>query len=153
MESSSTTQHHQEPQILLENIILIETSLKRLPSIEIKDITKVKQDLSFNLINTDFLQPKFSVTLEVTLKIEYETNTLIEIKVANAGSFAKNGNFLDQNLLEFVNVNAPALIFPFIRETISSLSQKAMVGPILLQPINFIQMYKESQEKKNNPDV
>ncbi len=48
---------------------------------------------------------------------------------------------------QFVNVNAPAIIFPFIREHLSSLSSKAGLNPILLQPVNFVKM---AQDKNDN---
>lgn len=39
----------------------------------------------------------------------------------------------------FANINGPAIIFPFLREHLASVSMKAGINPIILQPINFVQ--------------
>ena len=64
-------------------------------------------------------------------KIEYT----FEVKIV--GFFEKSGSpsISDD---QFVKINAPAIIFPFIREHISSLALKGGIGTILLPPLNFI---------------
>lgn len=49
----------------------------------------------------------------------------------------------------FTNVNAPAIIFPFLREHLASISMKAGIQPIMLQPVNFV---KNSEVEKNESE-
>ena len=47
----------------------------------------------------------------------------------------------------FTNVNAPAIIFPFLREHLASISAKSGISPIMLQPINFVKNIEGKQDK------
>ena len=40
----------------------------------------------------------------------------------------------------FSKVNAPAIIFPFVREHLASVSMKAGINPILLPAVNFVKL-------------
>jgi len=40
----------------------------------------------------------------------------------------------------FGKINAPAILFPFIRENLASISMKAGINAILLSPINFVKL-------------
>lgn len=74
----------------------------------------------------------------------------------------------DQKILQqFADINGPAIIFPFLREHLASMSLKAGIPPIMLPPINFIKLSasktegseflvhekKSTYEDKNNPAV
>ncbi|GAB4130821.1 MAG: hypothetical protein OHK0045_17840 [Raineya sp.] len=48
---------------------------------------------------------------------------------------------------DFAKINAPAIIFPFVREHLASVSMKAGINAILLPPINFVKMSEKT--KKN----
>jgi preprotein translocase subunit SecB len=41
------------------------------------------------------------------------------------------------DLADFSRLNAPALIFPYVRETIASTSLKAGIPPVIIPPINL----------------
>lgn len=45
------------------------------------------------------------------------------------------------------NVNAPAIIYPFVREHIASLTAKAGVDALLIPPFNFVDHYQRLKEK------
>ncbi len=49
---------------------------------------------------------------------------------------------------EFSKVNAPAIIFPFVRETIADLTLKAGFSPLLLPPINIRALVARENKKK-----
>ncbi len=62
----------------------------------------------------------------------------------------------DKTLEVFSNINCPAIIFPYIRETIADLSRRAGFPALHLNPINFIELDKERkkglEEKKSTPN-
>jgi len=53
-----------------------------------------------------------------------------------AGVFEKSGNST-LNLEQFGQINGAAIIYPYIREHLSSLSAKAGLGLIFIPPVNL----------------
>jgi preprotein translocase subunit SecB len=45
------------------------------------------------------------------------------------------------------SINCPAIIFPYIRETLADLTRRAGFEPLHLDPINFIELAKQQDEK------
>lgn len=52
-------------------------------------------------------------------------------------------------LKQFSAINCPAIMFPYIRETIADLTRRAGFQPLHLNPVNFIQLAKEREEQLN----
>lgn len=53
-------------------------------------------------------------------------------------------------LEEFAKVNAPALLLPFAREIISSITSKTPLPHLLLPPINVFALSKKSKTRKTS---
>lgn len=49
---------------------------------------------------------------------------------------------------QFAKINCPAIIFPYIRETIADLTRRAGFPPLHLDPINFVEMGKQVEKAK-----
>ncbi|MDY0281713.1 MAG: protein-export chaperone SecB [Salinivirgaceae bacterium] len=127
----------------LLNILLIESSFKREPQIDFDN-----QDLHNN-INIDVQNStESSNILYVTVIMNFDTSIknkkFISSKIVMLGVF-EYGEELTLSLDSFANINAPAIIFPFIREHLSNVSMKAGIQPILLPPINFVELAKEKK--------
>ena len=88
---------------------------------------------------------KVVVRIIAHIKLEDEENTYATSQVDYAGIFEKIGEPLI-NPQDFGHVNGAAMIYPFIREHISSLAAKSGIGILLLPPINFVKL---NQEKVN----
>jgi len=54
----------------------------------------------------------------------------------------------EKTLKQFSEMNCPAIMFPYIRETIADLTRRAGFPPLHLNPINFIQLAKERESKQ-----
>jgi len=67
---------------------------------------------------------------------EYRDKEQVKATISMVGIFEKFGDS-PLNLEQFGNVNAAAIIFPYIREHLSNLSAKAGLGLIFLPPFNF----------------
>lgn len=50
-------------------------------------------------------------------------------------------------LKQLSDMNCPAIMFPYIRETIADLTRRAGFQPLHLNPINFIQLAKDREER------
>jgi preprotein translocase subunit SecB len=60
---------------------------------------------------------------------------LFELSVTIQGIFEQEES-ATLKLEEFAKLQAPAILFPFVRETIHSMTSRTPYGPILLKPIN-----------------
>lgn len=129
----------------LLNIILIESTFKRASHIDFSsenvhnniDID-IQNSITDNILGVTVIL-KFNTTIE---DIEMVSS---EIKMGGNFEFGENTNI---PLEDFGNINAPAIIFPFIREHLSNVSMKAGIQPILLPPINFVNLAKKKKELK-----
>ena len=128
----------------LLNIILIESSFKREPIIEF-DNKEIK-----NNINIDVQNSIDGKNLFVTVILNFDTSLhekkFIVSKIKMLGIF-EFGEKTKLSIEDFGYINAPAIIFPYIREHLSNVSMKAGIQPILLPPINFVKLAKEKRKK------
>ena len=71
------------------------------------------------------------------------------VEVKQSGLFVIDG--VDDELKDvFLNIRCPEVIFPYARETISSLVQKAGFPPIFIAPIDFNALYQQEQSKNKH---
>ena len=69
-----------------------------------------------------------------------------------AGSVFQFDGVPDEKILkQFATINCPAIIFPYIRETIADLTRRAGFPPLHLDPVNFIELAKKREA--NNPET
>ncbi len=72
-----------------------------------------------------------------------EINRLLTLEVGIAGAFFTNGKFEDEIEKNLVRIQIPALLFPYVRATISSIFSNAGFGAVVLPLINIQEMAKE----------
>jgi preprotein translocase subunit SecB len=129
-------------QISLKNILLLESNFTRTWTIDFDsqdfennvdiDVENIRNDPYLNVI----------VNLYFNAGVKDDLHIKAFVKMIGVFQFEEND---DIQIEQFSNVNAPAIIFPFVREHLSSLSVKAGLSPILLAPVNFVKL---SEEKK-----
>ena len=55
----------------------------------------------------------------------------------------------DDNMLnKLVTINCPAILFPYLRESIADLTRRAGFDPLHIDPINFIELARQRAEKE-----
>lgn len=129
----------------LLHIILLESFFKRADKIEISG------EKSANNLQVDTAHSYEGRILSVTTVLKFsvfrENIHEIDSMVKMAGIFEtpENPEFSVEN---FATINAPAIIFPFIREHLASVSMKAGMPAILLPPINFVKMAEDKNTKQ-----
>ncbi|MBU6459336.1 MAG: protein-export chaperone SecB [Proteobacteria bacterium] len=91
------------------------------------------------------------LTVRVTAKAGEKVVFLVE--VAQAGIF-EIGNAAGDNLNGVLGVACPTVLFPYAREAVSAAISRAGFPPVLLNPVNFENLYAEQlkaqQEAKND---
>jgi len=117
------------------NILLIESHFNREVLIDFQQPIANNFDVAVNTDKNEITN-QFGVSVKAILKGVQGDKIPFTIEVTMAGVFEKFGHppYSDE---QFTSINAPAIIFPFIREHISSIAVKAGIGAILLPPVNF----------------
>lgn len=123
------------------------------------------------LMNSEFIRSENSISsenensLNIELKIENEGEKLFGVKVLlnfESVNNEKENIFTSKIIMkgifelegdtppfiyEFYYVNAPAIIYPYIREHLNSLTVKAGLPPVNIPPFNFVAFGKDYIEK------
>ena len=87
----------------------------------------------------------YEVSLTTSITGRDETQTLFIIELVYAGIFTFQGETND-NIQPALLIDCPQLLFPFARSIVSSVTQNGGFPPLLLQPVNFAQLYIDSQK-------
>ncbi len=141
-----------QPGIRVEFIILISDEFNREPNpTDTKTGLNIKQDFHFEKYfnNPDSKEESTHAQLTVTLNLDVldgTGNICYHLKVKYLGSFQKDLEDSNMDLLSFINNHAPAIIYPYIREHVSSLTLKAGIPALYLPPINLIALMQESEK-------
>ena len=88
----------------------------------------------------------FEVALTVTVTARHGDKTAFLVEATQAGVFVLK-NIPQENMEPVLAVACPNLLFPFAREVISSATTRAGFAPVVLQPVNFEQLYVERQQQ------
>lgn len=126
----------------IENILLMSCTFNRTPTVEFNsEEVKALFDIS---VDTNVTDNKVIVT--EFLKFEQRFKDVVEIscEITMVGVFEKVGE-LGISLEEFGNINAAAILFPYVRENLSNLSLKSGIGNLILPPANFVEMYRDKK--------
>lgn len=83
-----------------------------------------------------------SVTVTITANLGDQVNFLIE--AAQAGIFQIR-NLPEAEIDPILGVACPNILFPYLRETVSDVVNRAGFPPVLLAPINFDALYAQQR--------
>jgi len=84
------------------------------------------------------------LTVTVTCKLEDKTAYLAEIH--QAGIFAMK-NFDENVLHQTLGTYCPNVLFPYARQLVSELVMNGGFQPLILQPVNFDQLYAQQMQQ------
>ena len=138
----------QAPQFNIQRIFTKDISFEspNAPAIftkEWKPEIKLDIDTSTNKLDESVFEVVLSVT--VTASLGEETAFLCEVQ--QAGIFAI-GEMPDQNKAHMLGSYCPNLLFPYARETISNLVNRATFPPLILAPVNFDAIFAAYMQKR-----
>jgi preprotein translocase subunit SecB len=100
-------------------------------------------EVNFNLgVNANSVGPDlYDVTLTIRAEAKRENMTAFIIELAYAGVFTITGIPQDQ-MEPVLFIEAPRLLFPFARAIISDLTRDGGFTPLMLNPIDFVDLYR-----------
>ena len=90
-------------------------------------------------------EKQFEVTLSVDVNAAVGDATLFitELKYA---AIVEIGEISEDHLHAFIMIEIPRLLFPFARSVIANAVSEGGFPPFLLQPVDFVEMYRQTAE-------
>lgn len=138
------------PQVILQKIYLKDASLE-LPNAPAV-FTQQEQpsiDLQLNTSAQPLGNDNFQVTLSITVTAKLPAgDTAFLIEVHQCGIFGVRGFPTAEDVEAVLGTYCLAQVFPFARESVADLIQRAGFPAILLQPVNFDALYMEHRNRR-----
>jgi preprotein translocase subunit SecB len=108
---------------------------------------QVNQDIGTEVNKID--DEHYEVVLRITITVAEGDNTAYLIEVQQAGIFMAKG--LEQpQLTQLLNTQCPAILFPYARELIDSVSVRGSFPALMLPPINFDALFQQAVAEQRN---
>lgn len=98
-------------------------------------------------LNHEFRESKKELVVLVGIK-QQSGNSPYYFEVQAGGLFKFKDGPDERLVKQFAAMNCPAIIFPYLRETIADLTRRAGFPPLHLAPINFVALSKNLPGKK-----
>ena len=80
-------------------------------------------------------------------------NVPYHFEIKGAGLFQFDNTPEEKVLNQLSTINCPAILFPYVRETIADITRRAGFPPLHLAPINFIALANEREAEKKKAAV
>ena len=135
-----------ESGFIIKNIILVESNFSRVNNV-VFDSPKNNININVNVAVANNI-----ITVEETIDLvqKHGDNEQMKFHVKMVGIFEKIGESELNDLDKFGRINGASIIYPYIREHITSVTLKAGVGAVLLPPVNFTNQVVEKQINKES---
>lgn len=101
-----------------------------------------KTDLNLRSSHTAVGETIHEVVLTITVEAKEDDTTLFLVELQQAGLFHIDG-YSEDEFKALIGSFCPNMLFPYARETISSVVAKGGFPEFLLQPINFDALYAQ----------
>ena len=104
-------------------------------------------DVQFNIAVNKVADDVHEVSLKIEVAARSDQGVHFLIDLSYGGLFGLR-NFPEDALGAFLLVEAPRLLFPFARQIVADCSQQVGFPPLLLDPINFANLYAKRQQER-----
>jgi preprotein translocase subunit SecB len=97
----------------------------------------------------------YEVVLTITITAKVNDKNLFLVEAAQAGLFQIR-NVPQQDIGPLLGVACPNTLFPYLRETISTVTARAGFPPVMLAPMTFEGIYQQQlqqQQQQQNPKL
>jgi preprotein translocase subunit SecB len=141
--SGVATQGATGPILSIEKIYLKDASLEvpNAPQIFLEAV-QPEIEVQMNTRSAHLTDSLYESVLTITVTARAGERTVFLVEAAQAGIFQIAG-FGTEELSAILGIGCPTSIFPYARETISSMVNRAGFPPINLAPISFEQLYQQ----------
>jgi preprotein translocase subunit SecB len=129
----------QSKNIKVANILLIKSEFERNP----QKTPDTKENVEIKIqVGRGIEESTKNLISEVTIEA-IQPDKLWQAKIKMVGIFEQTG-LSEEEQQNFLKINAPAIVFPFVREHLALLTMKSGITPLMISPVNFVALSKES---------
>jgi preprotein translocase subunit SecB len=134
---------------LLQQLYVKDVSFESPNSPGIFQQTGVEPETELNIRNSHTVlgEDRYEVVLHINVHAKKGDDTIFLAELDQAGVFLVQGYRPEETAI-LLGIQCPATLFPYARETVSSLVGKGGFPPLILQPINFDALFARAQEQK-----
>jgi preprotein translocase subunit SecB len=104
-------------------------------------------NIQINVSANNIAENEYEVTLSVEGKAENAGKLMFSFDLAYAGVF-RIVNVPKENLHPLVMIECPRLLFPFAREIIATSVRDGGFPPLMLDPVDFVGLYRQNLERR-----
>ena len=92
----------------------------------------------------------YEVVLTVTITARIKEKTVFLVEAAQAGVFQIR-NVPPEDMGPLLGIACPNTLFPYARETVSSVTARAGFQPVMLAPMSFESVYQQQLQRMQEP--
>jgi preprotein translocase subunit SecB len=107
---------------------------------------RVEVNVNASKISNAAFESVVNFKAEATNKL----GTIYDLELAYAGMFQVE-NLPEPALEPFLLIDCPTLLFPFVRRLVADLTREGGFPPLLLDPINFANLFAKRQQEMRAP--
>lgn len=122
-----------QPGIAFTDCVVIDLQFHR--QVDIRE--KPQLGVEFAIVKR-VAEDRGSAQVELTGHVRETSTGAFEVKCTVLGRFMVLEGQENMSLENFLDHNAPALLFPYVREAISTITLKSGIKPVVLPPINVV---------------
>jgi preprotein translocase subunit SecB len=101
-------------------------------------------ELGFDLQAKRLSADQFEVEMKVRVNARAEDKPVFLLELLYAGVFLIQGA-PDEILQPFLLIEAPHLLFPFVRRVVADVIRDGGMPPLMIEPIDFAELYRQNQ--------
>lgn len=144
-----------QPGISFDQILLVAENFSRVPLIP----PKIKIDVNFaaNIREVKgqkdgekFFSNEFTTNLTCSSNEDGEKKEVLKLNFTFVGLFSVIKDKENMDIKDFMKRNSLAAIFPYVRQHISEVTQKAGMKPLIMPPINVAALVKNVKDDISN---
>lgn len=149
-EQNSAPEQAQENNFAIQRVYIKDVSFEtpNVPHIFPKE-WKPEVNIELNTSSQVIVENVYEVSLRVTLTTKSNDEIAYICEVTQAGIFSIVG-FNESQLQHCLGAFCPNILFPYARETISSLVNKGTFQPVNLEPVNFDALFMNYLQQQQN---
>lgn len=152
-EKAAETESTEKPILRLQKMYVKDLSFENPNAPEIfrnTQKTEPNVELNLKLNNRKVGDEHWEVSMEITAKVTTkgdDEKVLFMLEVEHGGIFLLK--FIPEKHLAMVlGVECPTMLFPFTRQVVSQAAVDGGFMPFLMEPINFLALFQNSQQEK-----
>ena len=138
---TDTTNEQEAPQFAIEKLYIKDLSLE-VPNAPAIFLENESPEISLQLQTgmQRLSEDAFEVVLTATVTSKIGEKTVFLVEVGQGGIFRLR-NIPEENLEALLSIACPNILFPYAREVVSDAVVRAGFAPVILQPVNFEELY------------